>query len=1207
MSRAGDGHYDPAMRLVAELLRLSATDLANHLGCAHLSRLELAVAEGRATRPHRNDPIVELLTERGREHEVGFLQHLRAQRLVVAEIRTAPGVDAVEATLAAMRDGADVIYQAPLGDERWYGRADFLRKVGSPSKLGAWSYEVTDAKLATETRAGTILQLCVYSSLLERLQGEKPAHAHVVAPHHRFLPESYRLADYDAYYRLVKRRLETALDLRDAITYPEPAQHCDVCNWWSQCNARRRADDHLCFVAGISRLQINELRTRLDIATLERLGDLKAVQKPKRGSREALERVRDQAAIQLKARRLKKPQHEVLPLHGEHGFLHLPEPAAGDLFLDLEGDRLALEGGREYLFGVSDTRGGYTPLWATSPAEEKRAFEQVVDRIIAAFEADRAMHVYHFGAYEPTTFKRLSGRYATRENELDVILRAELFVDLHTIVKHSLRASVETYSLKDLEQFYGLTREQDLRAATASRRAIEWAIEMREDLGLHAQPRTGVKSQLELGLGLDAPSTPNKFGEHIAIVERYNRDDCVSAARLRDWLEQLRAATERASGEKLPRPALRSGAASEQIADAAHEAQQVMSALLAGVPIDAAERNEEQQARWLMAQLLEWHRREEKAAWWEYFRLLELPLEDYEDERSALAGLEHQAVIGGTARTPIHRYAFPAQEHDVRRNDEVCIPGTGQVIGKIAAVDVASHTVDIEPTGRFAELRPDRVFVRRMVSPRPKPAVLLDIGRFIAANGADAPGEHRAARDLLLRRPPRLVPGSRGLLAGLRAAAAEPRVIALAAARSARDRQRAAAAAPRASELDPEVREAIRLAFDLDHGVLPIQGPPGTGKTFTGSHMILELVKAGKKVGVTAVGHETIRNVLRAVCEHAAAQGLRDFQCLHKGKPKDDNPEALHAIENNDRIASLFATDSYRLLGGTSWLWANERFRGSVDVLFIDEAGQMSLADVLAASAGAKSLVLLGDPQQLEQPQQASHPPGAGAAALEHLLGGTKTIASDRGLFLNQTRRLHPLICEFTAEAFYENRLTSVAGLERQAVLAPPSSAAAALGTAGLVYVPVQHDANQSRALEEVDAIEALVTKLTADGMRYRNADGEETPLTSADLMIVAPYNAQVTALAERLPGLRIGTVDKFQGQQAPVVIVSLTTSAPEDAPRGMDFLYSANRLNVATSRAKALCILVGSPRLFEPDCRTPQQMRLANAFCLYRERAREV
>ncbi|HET8699093.1 MAG TPA: AAA domain-containing protein, partial [Gammaproteobacteria bacterium] len=417
----------------------------------------------------------------------------------------------------------------------------------------------------------------------------------------------------------------------------------------------------------------------------------------------------------------------------------------------------------------------------------------------------------------------------------------------------------------------------------------------------------------------------------------------------------------------------------------------------------------------------------------------------------------------------------------------------------------------------------------------------------------------------------------------------------------------AAAVGVPAGKVDPEVSEARRLGFELEHGVLPIQGPPGTGKTFTGSHMIVELLKAGKKVGVTAVSHEVIRNLLKDACKRAAEQQLPDFKCLHKGDERDDEPEQLHSVDDNARVARMFASGEYSLLGGTSWLWARPEFRASVDVLFIDEAGQMSLADVLAVSAGADSLVLLGDPQQLEQPQQASHPPGTQASALEHLLGGAQTIPADRGLFLHQTRRLHPQICRFTAEAFYEDRLTSAPGLENQAVLAPPESPAAALGEAGLVYVPVEHEGNQSRAWEEVEAIAALVAELTRGDAVWRDAQRNETPLARADVMVVAPYNAQVTALAEALPGVRVGTVDKFQGQQAPVVIVSLTTSSPDDAPRGMEFLYSANRLNVATSRARALCILVGSPRLFEPDCRTPRQMRLANAFCRYRELARTV
>ncbi|MEX2124813.1 MAG: TM0106 family RecB-like putative nuclease [Woeseia sp.] len=1139
----------PGMRLVDQLLRLSATDLANHLSCTHLSQLSLAVAEGRTKKPKWHDPIAEILRERGMEHEAAYLAHLRtSQGLDVVAIPEGSDTDGPERTRAAMQAGAPLIYQAPLGNARWHGRADFLRRTDAPSQLGAWSYEVIDAKLATETRAGTILQLCVYSELVAELQGASPECAYVVAPHHGFVPEPYRLADYTAYYRLVKRRLEEALARADTPTYPEPVVHCEVCAWWQPCNARRRADDHLGFVAGISRLQIKELR-RIDVGTLERLGDLRDVAKPARGSRDALTRVRDQAAIQLRARRLEMPQYEILePVDQAHGLAQLPAPSAHDIFLDLEGDRLAASGGREYLFGYVSPGSEYVPVWATTAAEEQEGFERLVDLILARFREHPDMHIYHFGAYEPSAFKRLSGRYATRETELDVLLRGELFVDLYTIVRHALKASVESYSIKELEQFYGFSRRQDMREATASRRAIEWAIEFKEPVRDVAE-----------------------FAPHVEAVERYNREDCVSAEKLKAWLETLRAGVE-ARGIKLPRPELKSGDASDQVEETTDETREVTERLLAGVPPDADQRSEEEQARWLLAHLLEWHRREEKAAWWEYFRLRDLPLDEYLDERSALAELAFVATVGGTSRRPIHRYEFPVQDHDIRRGDEVCIPD-GSTIGEVDDLDLRARTVDLQHSGKWADTRPAHVFVRRHVPSKPKPAALLALGRWVAGHGTDAPGPHRAARDLILRRPPRLIPESRGL--GTRAPASPP---------------------------GDEVATACRLGRELDHGVLPIQGPPGTGKTFTGSHMIVDLIRAGKKVGVTAVSHEVIRNLLRGCIEVAREQGLPNFKCLHKGKPKESSPEPLHAFNDNKRIRALFDYGEYRLLGGTSWLWARPDFAESVDVLFIDEAGQMSLADVLAVAGGAKSLVLLGDPQQLEQPQQASHPPGAAASALEHILGPHQTIPDAAGLFLQQTRRLHPDICVFTAEVFYENRLSSFAGLERQAVVG-----AARFPEAGLVYVPVEHEGRQSRSDEEVEAIAAIVAQLTDGTTLWRGKDGVEWPLTRQDLMIVAPYNAQVTALAAALPGVRVGTVDKFQGQEAPVVIVSLTTSSPDEAPRGMSFLYSANRLNVATSRAKGLCILVGNPKLFEPDCRTPEQMRLANAFCRYLEMAETI
>ncbi|HEY8518718.1 MAG TPA: TM0106 family RecB-like putative nuclease [Gammaproteobacteria bacterium] len=1146
------------MRLVDRLLRLSATDLANHCSCAHLSQLSRAAAEGRAVKPVWNDPLAAILKQRGIEHESAYLRHLREHEgLEVVAIAGGDELGSVADTLEAMRAGADLLYQAPLGNERWYGRADFLRKVPTPSALGPWSYEVIDAKLATETRAGTILQLCVYSELVAELQGVTPERAHVVAPRHGFQREEHRLAEYAAYYRLVKRRLEEAIRLDEAAAraiYPEPVAHCEVCAWWHPCDARRRADDHLCFVAGISRTQIKELR-RFDVTTLERLAELREVPKPARGSREALVKARDQARIQHLARTAGEPRFEILePLDAEHGLARLPEPSPHDIFLDLEGDRLALEGGRDYLFGYLTGDGRYTALWAATPDEEKRAFETLVDTILATFRAHPECHVYHFGAYEPTALKRLSGRYATRERELDTILRAELLVDLHTVVKHALRASVESYSIKELERFYGFAREQDLRAATASRRAVEWAIEMKQ--------------------GLAGPD----LAPHVDAVERYNREDCVSAARLRDWLETLRAAEE-ARGATLARPPLLTGEASEKVEQAAEETARVMAALLDGVPADPETRTPEQQARWLMAHLLEWHRREEKAAWWEYFRLRDLPLDEYREERSALDGLELVGdEDGGTPRRPIRRYAFPPQDHDIREGDTACIPPDGAVLGEVVAIDIAGHTIAIQHSTKLAAERPQRIFVRRNVPSGAKPAALLELGRFIAAHGADAPGmEYRAARDLLLRLPPRRAPQP------------EPP-------------SRSEASFP-----DAEVARACRLVFALDHGVLPIQGPPGTGKTFTGSHMILALLEAGKRVGVTAVSHEVIRNLLKAVCERAAERGLTGFKCLHKGEAKEGYPDAIHAVDDNGRAAALFTSGEYALLGGTAWLWARRELRASADVLFIDEAGQMSLADVLSVAGSARSLVLLGDPQQLEQPQQASHPPGAEASALEHVLGGKKTIGDDRGMFLGQTRRLHPRICAFTAEVFYEDRLTSFPGLEQQAIVAPPGAPAARFGEAGLVYVPVEHEGRQGRAPEEVEAIARIVAELTDGTVGWRDRHGREAPLGRADLMVVAPYNAQVTALAEALPGVRVGTVDKFQGQEAPVVIVSLTTSSPEEAPRGMSFLYSANRLNVATSRAKTLCILVGNPKLFEPDCRTPEQMRLANAFCRYLELATTV
>lgn len=367
--------------------------------------------------------------------------------------------------------------------------------------------------------------------------------------------------------------------------------------------------------------------------------------------------------------------------------------------------------------------------------------------------------------------------------------------------------------------------------------------------------------------------------------------------------------------------------------------------------------------------------------------------------------------------------------------------------------------------------------------------------------------------------------------------------------------------------------------------------------------MICELVKQGKKIGVTALSHKVIRKLLDDVVEAARERDIVNVLCLHRQPDGEESDGVAVAKKVNEEAWNALISGNANVVGGVSWLWAPEAAFECVDVLFIDEAGQMSLADVIAVSQAAKKLVLLGDPQQLERPTKGNHPEGAEKSALEHLLNGRKIIAEDMGFLLPESWRLHPEICKFTSSVFYEGKLSSHAQA-RPRVL----EGHAWLKGAGLWFVPIDHQGNQNSSTEEVDTITEIVDGLLKPKVKWYRSEGNKRILVrEKDILIVAPYNAQVADLSERLPGMKIGTVDKFQGQEAPVVIYSLTTSAAEDAPRGMEFLYSLNRLNVATSRAQTAVIVVGSPRLFEPDCRTPRQMQLANALCRFRELATEV
>lgn len=1126
------------MKDVGNSLTYSAYDLSNHLGCRHLTQLDRAVAEGRLEQPEWRDPALAALQIRGIEFEQEYLNYLQSQGMGVSLADEQSEQNGAERTRNAMATGADVIYQGVLSDGPWSGRADFLKKVDRPSQLGGWSYEVIDTKLARETRAGTIVQLCLYSQILGDMQGILPEHMYVIIPGEPFDQITYRTEDFISYQRLIQRRLlDAGVNPTDTIqTYPEPVSHCDVCRWWANCDKRRRDDDHLCLVAGVSKLQIAEIR-RWDVNTLAELAELPLPlpQRPSRGAIETFERAREQARVQLEARNSGERVFELLPIQENQGLCRLPEPSDGDIFFDIEADQFAGTHGLEYLFGWLTIENGqlvYHKTWAHDVATEKAVFQGFLDFVSTRIETYPDLHVYHFSGYEPGALKRLMGRYVTREDELDRLLRGKRLIDLHGIAKQAVRASVERYSLKDLEAFYEFERDISLRDATLHLRAFECALEFHrlDQLANETRPT----------------------------IEGYNREDCASTLALRDWLEELRS-TAIANGDDIPRPILEDGAPSEELDEHQLMILELYERLAGDVPIDSEERNPEEQARWLLANMLDWHRREKKAAWWEYFRLVELSDDDLLYEKSALAGLEFADRIATPARSVVDRYRFTPQECELRAGDSLKT-GSGENFGKIEAIDTNVGTVDIRKGPSIKDFHPSSIFKHENFNDRVKHDAIMRIANWVADNGIDADGDYRAGRDLLRCAMPR--PGA-DLIQG-----------------------------------EVMLSDACAWVENLDQSVLPIQGPPGAGKTYTGARMITHLVRQGKKVGIVALSHKVIRNLLDEVIQAAEEKRLGDsLKCLQKVRKKSEDESVIIETTDNAVVDASLANGSANVVGGTSWLWAREELCDAVDVLFVDEAGQLSLVDVLAVSQSAKNLVLLGDPQQLKQPVQGSHPDGTEVSALEHMLGEDQTIPKERGLFLDQTFRMHPEICNFVSEQYYDGRLTPRPDLNRQSL-----SVATEFSGSGLWFEPVPHQGNQSSSPEEVERIVALVESLTSGDVIYKNKENEERGLELDDILIIAPYNAQVALLSERIPMAKIGTVDKFQGQEAPIVICSMSTSSPEEAPRGMEFLYSRNRLNVAVSRARAACIIVGSPKLFEPDCNSPAQIRLANGFCRYLE-----
>lgn len=634
---------------------------------------------------------------------------------------------------------------------------------------------------------------------------------------------------------------------------------------------------------------------------------------------------------------------------------------------------------------------------------------------------------------------------------------------------------------------------------------------------------------------------------------------------LRDWLEERRVEAESQFGRPLSRPEVKEPEGSKELSEALQRTADLVASLTKDVDADPNNHADEEQARWLLAQLLGWHRREAKSGWWAYYDRIKKTPEDLVEDADSLGALGYEGIVDELKKSKIHAFSFPAQEHKIT---------VGSYVDPVTQARVNVERVDNVQR---------RLLLRRgKSSKQPLPAAIIPptpydtstqrkalerMAESVIAKGLNGDGPYRAARDLLQRIPPRLRNGTPG-------------------------------ASLQQSD-EPRIDAACRIASQLDRSNLPIQGPPGTGKTYTGAHLIIALIQAGHGVGITATSHKVITNLLDETCEMAQKKGLelRALQKAGKDEASSDH-DFVEVVSSNSDFQDAWATGNCQIAAGTAWLFSREDIFEKLHTLVIDEAGQFSLADALAVSGSARNLVLLGDPQQLAQPSQGVHPPGSEASVLEHVLNGRDTIQDDYGLFLATTWRMHPNVCSFISNAFYDGRLESEPHTKQQRV-----EPGGTLDGSGVHFIGVEHSGNRVASPEEVKVIADLVKDLLKQ--RWINEKGEEVPIAHSEVLVVAPYNRQVAELRLSLPeGVPVGTVDKFQGQGGAVTIYSLTTSDPEDIPRNFEFLYSHNRLNVAVSRARAISIVVGSPRLLQPRCGRPEQMRLANALCLYKETA---
>lgn len=1134
-------------------------------------------------------------------------------------------------TAAALRSGADVVFQATFFDGEFLGYADFLVKEAPEGPEGGPSgeagraadgtpqrYAVWDTKLARHAKVGALLQLAAYGDQLINL-GLDPA-PRVTLVLGNLERSIHSLTDLLPVFRDRRdrfRELTAAHRASEApVQWQQPGTaHCGRCDY---CAEQVSAHRDLLMVGGMNLVQRKKLIAD-GVTTIDALAEL-----PEDKATGSWRRLRDQARMQTGretpdgSRTFHKDGEEHTVTYrvlAENALASIPAPSEGDIFFDFEGDPLwqdpaGGQWGLEYLFGVieaplpGDAPGAspvFRPFWAHSLAGERQAFLDFLAYVEERRKRYPDMHVYHYAAYEKTALRKLSLRHVAGEDIVDSWLREGLLVDLYATVRHSLRISEASYSIKKLEPLYmgDNLRSGDVKDAGAS--VVAYAA--------YCTARDG------------GPETQAEAAAILASISDYNEYDCLSTLRLRDWLLQLghdasapRDAQVSAAGDELEGASIGAGSGVEAVPELKDDVlpeEEALRGYLGSLP-DNRPLTMDEQAVAMVAAATGYHRREAKQFWWEHFDRLESEVDHWSHQRNVFV-VEEAAVVSdwapptSRARTESRTLRltgtmsegseFRAGSTWFRMFEDPLPEGLGEVDGGrtprpkpggsalhpdakesvtrdgifgTLIEDVEDHpdqpgksiiTITEKSTGRVP---PYVQLPMALTSDRPIPtasieAAIAELAQLVGSALPDLP--KHAGLDVLRRVPPRLASGE--LL---------PTVT-----------HNESGAADYISAITGAVE-------DLDRSYVAVQGPPGTGKTYVGSHVIARLVQRGWKIGVVAQSHSVVENML---CTAIKTAGVDPAVVAKDVKAPRTSADVPWELTTDNDVARILAAGGGCLVGGTAWTMTGKCVPpGALDLLVIDEAGQYSLANTLAVARAAKRLLLLGDPQQLPQVTQGSHPEPVDQSALGWLSDGHATMPAELGYFLADSWRMHPALCHAVSVLSYDGRLQSAGAASHRYLDGVP---------AGVETVLVEHNGNTTSSKEEA----AKVVQLAHEHIGLKWSPGKDEParrLEATDILVVAAYNAQVQVIRhaldrEGLSGVRVGTVDKFQGQEAPVVLASMACSAIAEAPRGAEFLLNRNRLNVAVSRGQWRAVIVRSPELTNYMPRKPSALEELGAF----------